>query len=454
MIPEKNPGSSHADLLITGGIVLPMNGRPPISEGGVAIRGDRILAVGERGEICRTFTADRTLDKPAHLIMPGLVNTHTHAAMSLFRGLADDLPLMEWLNTYIFPAERRIDAGLVHLGTRLACCEMIRTGTTTFKDMYLYEDAVAEATALMGMRAVVGEVLYDFPSPNYGPFEEGLAYTRRMIEKWRGHPLVRVAVEPHSPYLCSPESLREAHRIAEDEQCPLVLHLAETRDEVEQIRQRYGTTPVRHLERLGILGPHVLAVHCVWLDEEEIRLLAEHQVKVAHCPESNMKLAAGIAPVPALLRAGVTVGLGTDGCASNNNLDMFQEMDMAAKLHKVATGDPTVMDAPTVLAMATTEAARALGLADEIGSLEPGKRADIICLDLNQPHLTPLYNIPSQLVYAASGLDVDTVIVNGEILLSDRRFTRCDPQEIMEEVKRWAGTIREEILIPALHAHP
>ncbi|MGA1843428.1 MAG: amidohydrolase family protein, partial [bacterium] len=369
MIPEKNPESYPADLLITGGIVLPMNGQPPISQGGIAVKGDRILAVGKNEEICRTFRAARTLDKPAHLIMPGLVNTHTHAAMSLFRGLADDLPLMEWLNQYIFPAERRINDTLVHLGTRLACCEMIRTGTTTFKDMYLFEEAVAEATARMGVRAVVGEVLYDFPSPNYGPFEEGLAYTQRMIGKWKGHPLVRVAVEPHSPYTCSPESLRHAHRIAESEQCPLVLHLAETRDEVEQIRQRYGTTPVRHLERLGILGPQVLAVHCVWLDEEEIRILADHQVKVAHCPESNMKLAAGIAPVPALLRAGVTVGLGTDGCASNNNLDMFQEMDMAAKLHKVATGDPTVMDAPTVLAMATTEAARALGLADEIGSL-------------------------------------------------------------------------------------
>jgi len=224
-----------------------------------------------------------------------------------------------------------------------------------------------------------------------------------------------------------------------------MIHLSETADEVSQVKERYGTTPVRHLERLGILGPHVLAVHCVWLDDEEIRIMAEHQVKVAHCAESNMKLAAGIAPIPKLLQAGVTVGIGTDGCASNNNLDMFQEMDTAAKLHKVATSDPTVMDAQTTLEMATIRAAKALGLENEIGSLEPGKKADIICLDLNQPHLTPLYNIPSQVVYAASGLDVDTVIINGQILLQDRCFIQCDPRDILREAKKWVTKISAKL---------
>ena len=436
---------SQVDLLLSGGFILPMDGRAPLSESAIAVKGDRILDMGRQADLFSKYQAEMTLDMSDHLIMPGLINTHTHAAMSLFRGLADDLPLMDWLNHYIFPAEKRIDKHLVYLGTQLSCLEMIRTGTTTFKDMYLYEEAVAEAAAQMGTRAVVGEVLYDFPSPNYGSPEDGLAYTHQLIKKWHGHPLVRIAVEPHSPYLCAPDLLRQANRIAIRENCLFAIHLAETADELKQIRERYGTTPVRHMERLGILGPHVLAVHSVWLDDEEIRIMAEHQVKVAHCAESNMKLAAGIAPVPKLLQAGVTVGLGTDGCASNNNLDMFQEMDTAAKLHKVATSDPTVMDAQTTLEMATIKGAKALGLEDEIGSLEPGKKADIICLDLNQPHLTPLYNIPSQLVYAASGLDVDTVIINGRILLRDRCFTQCDPGNILKEAGNWAQKISEKL---------
>ena len=441
----QNPEKTKADLMIMGDFLLPMDGQNPLKDAGIVVKGDRILAVGTQSDLSSEYEAEKTLNMPGHLIMPGLINTHTHAAMSLFRGLADDLPLMDWLNHYIFPAEKRIDSRLVDLGTRLACLEMIRTGSTTFKDMYLYEEAVAEAVAQMGMRGLLGEVLYDFPSPNYGPPEAGLSYARQMIKKWKGHSLIRVAVEPHSPYTCSPDLLERANEIAVKEGCLLVIHLSETREEVEQIRKRYGTTPVRHLERLGILGPHLLAVHCVCLDDEEIRILAEHQVKVAHCPESNMKLAAGISPVPRLLEAGVTVGLGTDGCASNNNLDMFQEMDMAAKLHKVATLDPTVMDAQTTLEMATIRAAKALGLEDEVGSLEPGKKADIICLDLNQPHLTPLYHIPSQIVYAASGLDVDTVIINGEIRLQNRCFTRCAPREILREVKKWGERISKKI---------
>lgn len=446
---EQKGFKDEADLLLTGEILLPMNGRGPIEKGSVAIKGGSILAVGSRADLLKGFNPLKELNLAGHLIMPGLINTHTHAAMSLFRGLADDLPLMEWLNNYIFPAEKHIDAELVNLGTKLACLEMIRSGTTTFKDMYLFEEAVAQAASDMGIRAVAGEVLYDFPSPNYGPIGAGFEYTLRMIERWKTHPLINAAVEPHSPYLCSPDLLKRANEIALNTDSMLILHVSETKDEVKTIKERFGTTPIRHLERLGVLGPHVLAVHCVWLDDEEIRILAKHQVKVAHCPESNMKLAAGIAPIPHMLDAGVCVGLGTDGCASNNNLDLFQEMDSAAKLHKVHTFDPTVMNARTVLEMATVKGACALGLGDKTGSLEPGKKADIIAIDIDQPHLLPLYNIPSQLVYAALGADVDTVIINGKVLLYNRQFTQCDPQGIIDEANKWAKKIKKEILWPA-----
>ncbi len=446
MLQENRKSKVKADLLVSGSFVLTMKGKESIPNGAVAIKGDRILAVGLRDNLIRDFEIKSLLDLPEHLIMPGLINVHTHAAMSLFRGLADDLPLMKWLNDYIFPAEKRLTANMVNLGTKLACLEMIRSGTTTFKDMYIFEEAVAEAVSETGIRGVVGEVLYDFPSPNYGQSKAGLDYSLKMIQNWKNHPLVKIAIEPHSPYLCCPDLLKKTNQIAIAEKCRLVIHLSETREEVETIRKRYGTTPVRHLQRLGILGPHVLAVHCVWLDDEEIRILAKEEVNVAHCPESNMKLAAGISPVPELLNAGVCVGLGTDGCASNNNLDLFQEMDIAAKLHKVNTGDPTVMDAQTVLEMATAKAAKAIGLENEIGSLEPGKKADLIGLDLNQPHLTPLYNIPSQLVYSASGADVDTVIINGQILLRNREFLRCNPREILKSANECSKKIKKEIL--------
>jgi len=446
---KQKKGRQKADIIISGGILLTMRGNDSIIDGAIAIEGDKIAAIGRSHDILETFDPVKELVLPDHLIMPGLVNTHTHAAMSLFRGLADDLPLMEWLDDYIFPAEKRINSELVNLGTKLACLEMIRSGTTTFKDMYLFEGAVAEAVDEMGIRAVVGEVLYDFPSPNYGPPEAGLEYSKALIKKWEGHPLVKIAIQPHSPYLCSPDLLKSANEIALAEECLLIMHLAETRQEVETIKQRYGTTPARHLEQLGLLGPHLLAVHSIWLDEAEIEIMARHRVKVAHCPESNMKLASGVSPVPKLIKAGVCVGLGTDGCASNNNLDLFQEMDIAAKLHKVYTCDPTVMDAQSVLKMCTIKGAEALGLQDEIGSLETGKKADIICLNLKQPHLTPLYNIPSQLVYSATGMDVDTVIINGQILLQEGRFTKYEPDRIMEGANKWSERIKQEILRPA-----
>jgi 5-methylthioadenosine/S-adenosylhomocysteine deaminase len=334
-----------------------------------------------------------------------------------------------------------MDGDFVHLGTRLACAEMIRGGITCFCDMYLFAHQVARAAKDCGVRAVVGEVLYDFPSPNYGPIEAGFAYTRELIETWRGDPLVSVAVQPHAPYTCRPELLQEADRIARRYGVPLAMHLAETETETRQILERYGVRPVAHLDRLGLLHANLVADHAVWVTPEEIALMVERGVRVAHCAESNMKLASGVAPLPDLLAAGVTVGLGTDGCASNNDLDLFGEMDTVAKLHKVQRLDPTVVDAATVLRLATIEGARVLGLADRIGSLEPGKRADLIVVDTRQPHLTPLYNPVSHLVYAARGADVRHTVIDGRLVMRDRRLLTIDLETLLDEARARAALV-------------
>ncbi len=434
--------TARADLVVTNGIVMTMdpNARV-IDKGAVAVVGDTITAVGPAGEIGVT-PATQTIDAGGGIIMPGLVNTHTHAAMTLFRGLADDLPLMDWLNDHIFPAESLLDPDKVHAGTLLGCAEMILSGTTTFCDMYLFEDSVARAARSAGMRAVVGEVLYDFPSPNYGPIEKGFDYTRRLIDDWQGDPMVTIAVEPHSPYLCAPDLLAEAAGIASQYRLPLVIHLSETRSEVNQIRQKYDATPVQHLANLGVLDANLLACHCVVLDDEDMDLLERHDVKVSHNPESNMKLASGVSPVAELIDRGVCTGLGTDGCSSNNNLDLFAEMDMAAKLHKASRLDPTVMDAATVLRMATIDGARALGLDGITGSIETGKKADIIVIDTRKPHLTPMYHPASHLVYAVGGSDVSTTVVNGRVLMKDRRFLHLDLEQVMADARQIALEIR------------
>jgi 5-methylthioadenosine/S-adenosylhomocysteine deaminase len=429
------------DILVRNGLVLTMDrDRTVIPDGAVAVRGGRIAAVGGQAAL-GAVRGRKVIDAGGGIIMPGLVNTHTHAAMTLFRGLADDLPLMSWLNDHIFPAEAALDHRQVYDGALLACAEMILSGTTTFCDMYLFEDAVARAAQAAGMRAVVGEVLFDFPSPHYGSWEQGLAYTATLIDTYRADPLITVAVEPHSPYLCAPELLQRAFALADRHGRPLVIHLAETEAEVRTIRERYGRTPVEHLESLGVLAPNVLACHCVRLSAADIDRLRRWEVKVSHNPESNMKLASGIAPVPDLLAAGVCVGLGTDGAASNNNLDLFLEMDTAAKLHKLHRLDPTVLDAATVLRMATIDGARALGLGDRIGSLEPGKQADIIVLDLHKPHLTPLYHPESQLVYAARGSDVATAIIDGRVVMENGCILTFDVQTAMDNVNAIAGRI-------------
>jgi 5-methylthioadenosine/S-adenosylhomocysteine deaminase len=406
----------------------------------VAVAGDRIVEIGPN--LAKKYPQAECLAHPHGLIMPGLINTHTHAAMSCFRGLADDLPLMEWLQEHIFPREARLTSEIVYQSTLLSLCEMIKSGTTSFNDMYLFAKDVARAAAASGMRAWLGEVLYDFPSPNYGEPENGFAYTEELFELYADNELVTVTVNPHSVYTCSPALLERLAAQAEEKQALYHIHLSENQDEVNTCTERYDCSPVQHLENLGLLNERVVAAHGVMVSEEEIALLAERRVKLAHCPESNMKLASGAAPVPAMLEQGLTVGLGTDGSASNNNVDMFGEMNSAAKMHKVVRMDPTVMNAARTLHVATLGGAAVLGAEAEIGSIAVGKKADLIMLDMDQPHLTPVYNPVSHLVYAAGGGDVLHSIINGQVVMRDRQLTTLDETAIITEMQRIGETVR------------
>ncbi len=429
------------ELLIKNGLILTMNTDMEIIENGaVRVRDGVIIAVGTTEETSSSLPT-REIDARGGIIMPGLVNSHTHAAMTLFRGLADDLPLMEWLHDHIFPAESRITADMVYRGTLLACAEMLLSGTTCFCDMYLFEEEVARAADQAGMRAVVGEVLYDFPSPCYGPLDKGFEYVNTMMEKWKNHPLVTVAVEPHATYTCAPELLTRAADLARTRKVPFVIHVAETSNEIKLIEEKYGKTPVQFLADLGVLSSNLVACHCVHLTQEDRALLKKFNVKMVHCPESNMKLASGVAPVPVLLAEGICVSLGTDGCASNNDLDLFGEMNSAAKLHKVFSMNPEAVDAKTALQMTTINGAKALGLDRQIGSLEVGKQGDIIVVDTRAPHMVPMYNPYSQLVYAARGSDVTTTIVNGRVLMENRKLVTLNVDKIMDDVRTLAKEI-------------
>jgi len=434
---------THVDLLLINGTILTLDSQDQrIEQGAVAIKGAQIMELGSTQQLQLRLTATKTLDVEGCVIMPGLINGHTHAAMTLFRGLADDLPLMEWLQQHIFPAEAKLTAEMVYWGTLLACAEMILSGTTTFCDMYLFEHKVAQAASRAGIRALVGEVLYDFPSPHYGPIENGLKFTESLIQQWKGDSLVRIAIEPHAPYTCSPQLLKACHELAERHQAPLITHLSENQSEVEEIFKNYGCRPVAHLDRLGLLSPMLIADHCVVLDENDMELLAKNNVQVVHNPESNMKLASGIAPVNRLLQKGVNVALGTDGCASNNDLDLFGEMDSCAKLHKVANLDPTALPARTVLRMAVKNGARALGLNGKVGEIAAGKWADLIVVDFQKPHLTPTYDPLSQLVYAARGADVRHSIIHGQLVMEDRQLLTLDVDEVMHHARKFSQLIR------------
>ncbi len=433
------------DILITGGKALLLDSdNTKLDQSAIAINDSLIIDIGTTEDLIQKYRAKKTIEAADSLVMPGFVNCHTHAAMTCFRGMADDLELMDWLNNYIFPAEaKNVNKDLAYWGSLLASAEMIKSGTTTFCDMYIFEDETARAAKQAGIRCLLGEVLFDFPSPNFKSPEEGLGYTRMLIEKWRNDPLVNIFVEPHALYTCSPNLLAAAKKLADDYQTPLGIHLLENKTEKEQLQQKFGKGAVSFLEEISYLNERLIAFHCVYLSDDDMQLFARYGCKVSHNPASNMKLASGVAPVPDMLQAGVTVGLGTDGCASNNTLDMIKEMSMAAKLHKAARLDPTVMDAKTVVCMATIEGAKALGMGEITGSIEVGKKADIIIIGLNKPHLTPLYNEYSHLVYAANGADVDTVIINGKVVMENRRLLTIDESEVMQKVREIAVNIKK-----------
>ncbi|MBN2438451.1 MAG: amidohydrolase [Deltaproteobacteria bacterium] len=428
------------DILIAGGTILTVNHHDlKLENGAIAVDRDTIVALGRKEDILPEYRGRLTIDVPDSIVMPGLVNAHTHAAMTCFRGIADDMELMDWLNDYIFPAEaRNVDPELAYWGSMLACAEMIKSGTTTFSDMYIFEEETAKAAQKAGMRCLLGEVLFDFPSPSFKTPAEGLACTEKLIRKWADDSLINIMVEPHSLYTCSPELLKASKALADRYHVPLATHFLENKAEAKQLKEKLGQRATTFLRDIGLLDDRFIAFHGVLMDEEDIRLFADHGCKVIHNPESNMKLASGVAPVSTMLEHGIVVGLGTDGCASNNNLDMFEEMDTAAKLEKSARLDPTVMSARTVIRMATCNGAKTLGLDSLVGTLEVGKKADLCIIGMNRPHLTPLYNEYSHLVYAVNGADVDTVLINGKVVMRDRKLLTIDEDEAMERVREIA----------------
>jgi 5-methylthioadenosine/S-adenosylhomocysteine deaminase len=421
------------DTVIHNAVIVTVNPNFDIIQNGViGIRNGLIECVLAGGKDVLSTPAMEYIDAGGGIVMPGLVNVHTHLPMSLFRGLADDLPLAEWLNDHIFPAEsRHITPETARIGALLSCLEMLLSGTTTCCDGYFYEDAVAEAILETGIRAVAGQGVIDFPAPGVPDPSRNVETAAAFVEKWRHHsPLITPSIFCHSPYTCSAQTLKKAKQAADRLGVLFQIHVAETKSERDQSLAATNMTPVAYLDSLGVMDKNTLAVHAVWVDEADMEILARRNVKIAHAPESNMKLAAGVAPVPRMLEKGLTVGLGTDGCASNNNLDLFGEMGMAAKLHKVMASDPTVMSARTVVRMATIMGAKAIGLGDVIGSLEPGKQADIIIINTRQPHLTPVYHPESHLAYAVRGADVRDVLVAGRVVVRDRRPVALDMDKI------------------------
>ena len=417
--------------------------RRVLENGAVAILGDHIVDVGPRAEIDRKYAPRARMDQPNAILAPGLINTHTHAAMSLFRGVADDLKLQDWLEKYIFPAEaKNVDREFVRWGTRLGLLEMALSGTTTFADMYYFEETVAEETKKAGMRGVLGQSVIGFPAPDYKTPEAALAAAETFLKAYADDPLIVPAVAPHAIYTTSDETLRAARTLADRYGKPLIIHLAETKTEFDEAVQKRKKTPTRALSDLGVLQGWTLAAHVVWLDAADFGLLKAAGAGVSHCPSSNMKLASGVAPVVKMLAAGIPVGLGTDGVAgSNNDVDMMEEMDLAGKLQKVTSGDPTALPADQIFAMATITGAQALGMSKEIGSVETGKKADIISIRLDAPNAAPLYNVYSQLVYSLKASDVGDVMVNGKIIVRNRKMLNIDDRAVMAKAEEYRAKV-------------
>ncbi|HJT66840.1 MAG TPA: amidohydrolase [Pyrinomonadaceae bacterium] len=435
------------DLLVLGGTIVTMDQtRRIIDDGGIAITNGRIVAIGPRAEIERAYTSRQRVSAAGKVLTPGLINGHTHIPMVLFRGLADDLDLQEWLTKYIFPAEaKNVTEEFVRAGARLGLAEMIRGGTTTFCDMYYFEDAIADETAKAGVRGVLGETVIDFPVADNKTYSEGLAYVERFVAHWKGNDLIVPAIAPHAPYTVSEEHLKAARAFSDRTGVPIIIHIAETKREVDDMVKAKGASPVAYLDRIGFLNDRVIAAHVVWPQGSDISILQRRGVGVVHNPQSNMKLAAGVAPVPRMMKEGVLLGLGTDGAASNNDLNMWEEMDTVAKLHKVFTGDPKVISAQQAFEFATIRGAQALHLEKEIGSLEVGKRADVLIIARDTLNQIPVYNIYSDLVYATKAADVETVIINGRLVMRDRRLLTLDETAVKNAARAYRDKIMRSV---------
>lgn len=439
------------DVIVAGGTVVTMDAqRRVILDGAVALRGDSIVAVGGREGIDSQYEAAKIIDAHGSLVMPGLINGHAHAAMSLFRGVADDLSLDGWLKKYIFPAEaRNVNEDFVVWGTRLGILEMLQSGITTYADMYYFEDAVARVTKETGMRGVLGETIIDFPAPDNKTLEQAYGYTQKFLDHWKGDALITAAVAPHSIYTCSEKTLQDSAALARRNGAPILIHIAEAPFEIEQSRAKHGVTPVAYLERAGILGPDVVGAHCIWVDAGDISVLTHFQVGCIHNPSSNMKTAAGVMPVVEMLAAGEAIGLATDGAASNNNLDLFEEMDLAAKLQKSARRDPRALPAQQVVEMATITGARALHMENHIGSLEAGKKADLILVDTGAAHAVPMYNVYSEIVYALKAPDVKSVMIGGKMVMEDRRMLTLDERQVIAKAREYQKVIEASLATSA-----
>ncbi|RJQ53335.1 MAG: S-adenosylhomocysteine deaminase [Nitrospiraceae bacterium] len=435
----------NVDYIIRADYLLTMEGDlSVIRDGAVAVTGSDIIDAGVFPGISKKYTSSNISEGKGRVVFPGLINTHTHAAMVYFRGLADDLPLMDWLQDHIWPAEGKwMNEDFVGDAVELACLEMLKAGVTAYSDMYFFQNTAGKKLEKIGMRGVLGAGIIDFPFTGYAKSaDDYFINAENLINNWKDSELVSPCVAPHATYTCGPDSYKRANAISEKYNVPIHTHLAETQFEVAECRNRYGKTPVEYFESIGMLTERLSAAHCVWLTDNEVGLLAKRRVGVAHCIESNLKLASGFAPVAKMLKAGVKVAFGTDGAASNNDLSVLGEMSTAAKVHKAVSGDPTVVDSRTTLLMATKNGAEILGLGDKVGSIRPGKKADLVIADLSKPHLTPLYDIYSHITYCLRPSDIETVMVNGKVVVENGRLTTMDEEEILEKARQWQEKIK------------
>jgi len=444
---NRDPRQS-ADSIWTAKYIVTMDAqRRVIEDGAIAISGDHIAAIGTRADIDQNWQATNHVDESNAILIPGLINTHTHAPMSLFRGIADDLNLQDWLEKFIFPAEaRNVDPEFVKWGTRLACLEMALSGTTTYVDMYYFEDVIAQETRKAGLRGVLGETVIGFPAPDYKTPADTLAAAEKYFRAFANDPLIVPAIAPHAIFTNTEASLKASRALADRYHAPLLIHLSETKKENDDAMAKYRKSPTAQLDAWGVFNGPTVAAHGVWLSDDDLQIIKARGVGLAHNPSSNMKLASGVANVVKILALGIPMGLGTDGVAgSNNDVDMFEEMDLAAKLQKVTTGDPRSLPAEQALEMATITGARAIGMADRIGSIEVGKRADIVAVRLDAPHAVPMYDVYSQLVYALKSSDVADVMVNGRVVVRDRKMLTIDAAEVMTRAKDYQERVRKSI---------